>query len=195
MTYHTKNIPISITFHLFFIVVIVTATIVIVVIIAVVFVKARRGRGQGGERGRREEGERRSRRKCRRTQDAGYVPFTNLERILLSCDGLISKCTNLERILLLCDGKLQRTVLAMINNDVYVRPTFTVSRREGGGGGDRGGGGGGGGGGDAEEDGKVEEFLDREVTLYLGLAGTFYLLFIDMTSINSVSSVPTRRAG
>ena len=76
------------------IVVVVTATIVIVVIIAVVFVEARRGRGRGGERGRREEGERRSRRKCRRTQDAGYVPFTNLERILLSCD------SNLQRTVL-----------------------------------------------------------------------------------------------
>ena len=158
--------------------------------------------GEGGGRGRREEGEKKCRRrcrcrrrKCRRTQDAGYIPFTNLERILLSCDGLILKCTDLERILLLCDGNLQRTVLAMINDDVYLRPTFTVSRREGGGGGDGGGGGGGGGGGDVEEDGEGEEFLDREVTLYLGLAGTCYLLFIDMTSINSVSSVPARRAG
>ena len=68
--------------------------------------------------------------------------------------------------LLSCDGNLQRTVSAMINDDVYVRLVFTVSRREGGGGGD--GGGGGGGGGDVEEDGEGEEFLDREVTLHLG---------------------------
>ena len=87
----------------------------------------------------------------------------------------------------------------MINDDVYVRPVFTVSRR----GGDRrgrgggGGGGGGRGGGDVEEDYEGEEFLDREVTLHLGSAGTFFIyLSYDVRTFISfvrIVGVGTRR--